>query len=63
MIQREFSKAAPEKPYEKEFSFGIIEVPQGHPPETLESVLRQADMEMYRQKRERKEGGSGTAGQ
>lgn len=54
MIQREFSKAASEKPYEKGFSFGIIEVPQGHPPETLESVLRQADMEMYRQKRERK---------
>ena len=56
MIQREFSKAAPEKPYEKGFSFGIIEVPQGHPPETLERVLQQADMEMYRQKRERKKG-------
>lgn len=54
LIQQEFSKAAPEKPYEKGFSFGIIEVPQGHPPETLERVLQQADMEMYRQKRERK---------
>lgn len=54
LIQREFAQAAPEKPYEKGFSFGLIEIPRGHQPESLEQVLQQADVEMYQQKRERK---------
>ena len=53
-IQHDFSQAAPDKPYEKGFSFGLVEIPRGQQPESLEQVLKQADVEMYQQKRERK---------
>lgn len=53
-IQQAFSEIAPEKPYEKGFSFGLIEIPADHGEESLESILKRVDYEMYLQKRERK---------
>lgn len=39
--------------YEKSFSFGLVEIPENHAPVSVETVLHQADMFMYQQKREK----------
>ena len=37
--------------YGKSFSFGLVELPENHAPVSVETVLYQADMFMYQQKR------------
>lgn len=49
-IQYDFAKQAG-KPYEKNFSFGIVRLPAGHGPVDLEKLLHDADHAMYQQKR------------
>lgn len=49
-IREDFS-ATVEKPYEKSFSFGIVEIPIGHDSVDIEDVLHTADKAMYVQKR------------
>ena len=52
-IQKEFSlkeKAV----YARSFSYGIIEIPEGHGPVRLEKILHEADEVMYDQKRKHK---------
>lgn len=41
-----------EKEYPKNFSFGILELLQGHEKVSVADVIRRADTEMYRQKKE-----------
>ena len=50
LIQHDFAKQA-RKPYEKNFSFGIVRLPAGHGPVDLEKLLHDADHAMYQQKR------------
>ncbi len=52
--QKAFAESGPEKPYEKSFSFGIVEIPADHGAVDLEEVLHEADNKMYLQKREHK---------
>lgn len=49
-IQHDFAKQS-DKPYEKNFSFGIVRVPAEHGPVDLEALLHKADQAMYQQKR------------
>ncbi|HBM46486.1 MAG TPA: hypothetical protein DD387_01405 [Lachnoclostridium sp.] len=49
-IQHDFAKQS-DKPYEKNFSFGIVRVPAEHGPVDLEALLYKADQAMYQQKR------------
>lgn len=37
--------------YGKSFSFGLVEIPENHAPVSVETVLHQADMFMYQQKK------------
>ena len=49
-IQHDFAKKT-DKPYEKNFSFGIVRLPAGHGPVDLEKLIHEADYAMYQQKR------------
>lgn len=52
-VQKEFSERDKGK-YERSFSCGIIEIPEGHGPLDMEEILHKADENMYGQKREHK---------
>lgn len=49
-IQHDFAKQS-EKPYEKNFSFGIVRVPAQHGQVDFDELIQRADQAMYQQKR------------
>ena len=52
-IQDDFT-AESTKPYDKNFSFGIVQLPKGHETVDIDDILQRADAAMYLQKKEHK---------
>ena len=51
-VQKAFSQGY--QPYNKSFSYGLVELPEGHGLVDLNEIMEKADLRMYQQKRERK---------
>ena len=52
-IQKDFASEST-RPYDKNFSFGIVQLPEGHGAIDVDDILKQADAAMYQQKKEHK---------
>ena len=52
-IQKDFASEST-RSYDKNFSFGIVQLPEGHGAVDVDDILKQADAAMYQQKKEHK---------